>query len=175
MTLPNSIIIPHRARILRDIREQSAQQGVQLCETLKEFGRHHFSLSATYAQVVGSERVTTYTVNRAAYSVYLRLYHDSLERSFWGQLLWPKNTIVIANINFRDTRRGHGADFLRYLGRYAKSQNLDFIGIECAGPSLSQFAEKHRFLKFGDERTMLRNFIITPAALNNLPFLGSGN
>lgn len=81
---------------------------------------------------------------KAKFDLYIRIFEERHE--FWGG-----KAIVMSRIEFKDTRKGHGTDLLKFVTNFAREFQYDVIGIEqVSSPSIKQFADKHRFQRVGD-------------------------
>ncbi|GGP26817.1 hypothetical protein [Silvimonas amylolytica] len=55
---------------------------------------------------------------------------------------WPKNTLVIARLGFKETRYGHGARLLRFFLETQGVHGCSYIGIESANEKAVAFGMK---------------------------------
>lgn len=83
-----------------------------------------------YCRRLASARFHTVVVNRSKVQMYLRL----LIGEQGPQDFWPSRTLVIASIEFRETRTGHGRSLLKFLVQRAEKFGYDYIGVECTIP-----------------------------------------
>jgi hypothetical protein len=59
--------------------------------------------------------------------------------------LFPSDCLIIARINFRKERIGHGSHFVRFLAEIALKYGFKYIGIESTNHKSRSFAEKLGF------------------------------
>lgn len=78
--------------------------------------------------------------------LYLRLWPDAFVDAL-GPGYWPANTLVIARLEFADTRAGHGRALLEFFVNQAELHGYDKIALECTydGEGIQGFAKKFGF------------------------------
>lgn len=59
--------------------------------------------------------------------------------------LFPPDCLIIARIDFRKERIGHGAHFIRFLAKIAVKYGFKYIGIESVNEKSRTFTEKLNF------------------------------
>ena len=69
--------------------------------------------------------------------------------------LWDSETLVIARIEFRSIRKGHGRQFMTFLAECASLVGYNKIGIECTNESSQAFGERLGLQQHGDSNNML--------------------
>lgn len=69
------------------------------------------------------------------YDLYFRLFPNP-------EAGWPRETIVIARIGFKDTRKGHGRRLLTLIAELAPEIGYQNIAIESANDSSSAFGKR---------------------------------
>lgn len=113
-------------------------------ETLDSWLRQRFAISAKAVNLARLTRVgnLTYRYGRVG-ELYLRLWPVVDE----GIEYWPAKTLVIARLEFRDTRAGHGRALLEFLVSQAVPYGYENIALECThdGDDIQGFAKKFGF------------------------------
>ena len=108
------------------------------CDALDCFVRQRFAYKAPLANWNWG---STVNVNRAKVHLYLRLCPPSRQLSGG----WPEKTLVIAAIQFREQRTGHGRALLEFLVHQAARFGYDKIGVEEThdGDNIQGFVKKY--------------------------------
>ncbi|QZP26312.1 hypothetical protein [Pseudomonas mosselii] len=83
-----------------------------------------------------------------AYELYLKVTPPS--GGFWGE-----ETLVVARFGFKDRRKGHGTDFIRFLLSFAKDIGYTKIGLECTNQFSDAFGRKLGFQQYGEYNNLL--------------------
>jgi len=82
---------------------------------------------------------TTVKAETAKYDLYFRLFPNP-------KTIWPRDTLVIARINFKEQRKGHGRKLLTMLVDLSAEIGYDKIAIETTTSEASaRFAERFGF------------------------------
>lgn len=93
------------------------------------------------------DRVTrsgcTLNANRVQYDLYLRVLGHKTD-------FWPEGTLVIARIEFKNIKKGHGTALLRFLVEHADEVGYAHIAIECANENAQAFGVKLGFENYCD-------------------------
>ena len=118
---------------------------ISFSEKLDEWARQHFDIDPTITDVVHLNRIGTMECRHEdACSLYLRLWQPS-----FGDIdgHWPANTLVIASIEFANTRAGHGRALLEFLVPQAELYGYDKIALEQThdGDGIQGFVKKFGF------------------------------
>jgi len=101
-----------------------------------------------YRSRCANPRFPTVDIHRAAVRLYLR---------FNASETGPGITVIIAVIEFRDRRRGHGTQLLAKLVEMADRYGITSVGVEQTGPdpSIQNFVRKFGFKNHIDERNWI--------------------
>jgi hypothetical protein len=91
----------------------------------------------------------TIKANTRKYDIYLRLFPSP-------EAGWPRETLVLARIGFKDERKGHGRSLLTLITGLASEIGYKHIAIESANENSSAFGKRFG-LQPMDERE--RNWI----------------
>ena len=75
------------------------------------------------------------------YDIYLRLFPVP-------EAGWPRETLVIARIGFKQQRKGHGRNLMKLIASHASEVGYKYIAIEAANENSSAFGKR-----FGLETT----------------------
>jgi GNAT superfamily N-acetyltransferase len=124
---------------------------ISFTETLDSWLRQHFNIDANetdLANLTGSGNLDYryWISSKRACDLYLRLWPDAFVDAL-GPGYWPTNTLVIARIEFADTRAGHGRALLDFFVSQAEAYGYDKIALECTydGEGIQGFAKKFGF------------------------------
>lgn len=85
----------------------------------------------------------TICARRVKFDLYLRFRQKNL------------NAIVIARMGFRETQKGNGTNFLRFISELAVKYSIDEIILECINTESSKFGEKLGFVYTNNENMMI--------------------
>lgn len=93
-------------------------------------------------------RYPTVDISRAPLRLYLRFRPGGF---------WPDDSVVIASIEFRKQRRGHGAELLKKFVEMSDRYELNSVGIEQTGPdeSIQNFVRKFGFENHRNDQNWL--------------------
>ncbi|NUU34752.1 hypothetical protein [Pseudomonas sp. C2B4] len=86
-------------------------------------------------QRLGVGLTSTIKAYTMKYDLYLRMF----PRPEAG---WPRETLVIARIGFKDERKGHGRRLLTLMTELAPELGYKHIAIECANENSSAFGRR---------------------------------
>lgn len=122
---------------------------ISFTETLDTWLRLHFDIDVNetdLANLTGSGNLDYryWISNKRACDLYLRLWPPMYMDA---DTYWPENTLVIARIEFANTRAGHGRALLEFLVSQAELYGYDKIALECThdGEGIQGFAKKFGF------------------------------
>jgi GNAT superfamily N-acetyltransferase len=111
--------------------------------------RQHFDIDASETDLAnltlgGNLDYRYYISDKRACELYLRLWPNT---GIEGEGYWPADTLVIARMEFRDMRAGHGRALLEFLVSQAALYGYDKIALECTydGEGIQGFAKKFGF------------------------------
>lgn len=115
-----------------------------------------------YKRSCATPRFPTVDIIRAPVRIYLR---------FLPGEFGPEDSVVIANIEFRDRRRGYGTELLAKLVEMSCRYGLNSIGIEQTGldESIQIFVRKFGFENHVNKRNWLISVENLRARLEALP------
>lgn len=117
---------------------------ISFTEKLDSWLRQRFSIPSDATDLARLTRVgnLTYRYDRVG-ELYLRLWPVVDE----GIEYWPAKTLVIARLEFTDTRSGHGRALLAFLVTQAGTYGYQNIALECThdGDDIQGFANKFGF------------------------------
>lgn len=102
---------------------------------------------------------------RKKYDLMLRIYEDEIG--------WPKDSLIIARIQFVPERKGYGTHFLRWLTQIAEEFKLTTIWLERANPNAVAFGEKFGFHKSVKENMDLSALVDMSIETSSVPTLDS--
>lgn len=120
------------------------KQLVQICQELNEYLMKRFKYKSPPAYVTGGTNIINRP--RVKFSIYLRFFHERIYN------LWPPKTIIIAQLGFRETRKGNGTHFLSFLKDIALKYGYEHIGLENTNNESSAFAEHFKFQDLQEKR-----------------------
>lgn len=122
---------------------------VSFTEKLDGWLRQHFDIDASETDLAdltpsGNFGYRHYISDKRACDLYLRLWPPAYMEA---DGYWPANTLVIARLEFGDTRAGHGRAFLEFLVSQSALYGYDKIALECThdGEGIQGFAKKFGF------------------------------
>ncbi len=122
---------------------------ISFAEKLDDWLKRRFDIDVSVTDLVGitlggNLNCRHCISNKRALDLYLRLWPDVVME---GHGYWPANTLVIARMEFADTRAGHGRALLEFLVRQAKAHGYDKIALEHThdGDDIQGFAKKFGF------------------------------
>ena len=117
-----------------------------ICIELNEYLMARFKYKALPAYRTLNRGTNIITRRRVKFDLYLRFYYSQTPRQ-------PANTIVIARLGFRKTRKGNGTHFISFLKRIALKYDFEYISLECTNENSSAFAKHFDFKesKYGNE------------------------
>lgn len=122
---------------------------VSFTEKLDVWLRQHFAIDANETDLAdltpsGNLDYRYYTFDKKVCELYLRLWPPAYMEA---DGYWPTNTLVIARIEFGNTRAGHGRALLEFLVSQAEIYGYDKIALECTydGEGIQGFAKKFGF------------------------------
>ena len=117
-----------------------------ICIELNEYLMARFKYKALPAYRTLNRGTNIITRRRVKFDLYLRFYYSQTPRR-------PANTIVIARLGFRKTRKGNGTHFISFLKRIALKYDFEYISLECTNENSSAFAKHFDFKesKYGNE------------------------
>jgi hypothetical protein len=122
---------------------------VSFTEKLDVWLRQHFGIDASETDLAnltssGNLDYRYYAFNKRACDLYLRLWPPAYTEE---DGYWPANTLVIARIEFSNTRVGHGRALLEFFVSQAELYGYDKIALECThdGKGIQGFAKKLGF------------------------------
>lgn len=108
---------------------------VLFCSSLDEYLMHRYKYKTKPGFLAPS---FTIDVSRSLVYMYLRLKPNA---AFWGN-----DTLVIANLSFKQMRKGNGESLLRFLVNQATKIGFDNLGIEQVGSmAMLNFVQKFQF------------------------------
>jgi ribosomal protein S18 acetylase RimI-like enzyme len=116
---------------------------ISFAEKLDGWLRQRFAIDASAKKITSLTRVGNLDFRYdGAGGMYLRLW-PAIDREDY----WPKNTLVIASLEFADTRAGHGRALLEFFVSQAKFYGYDKIALEHThdGDDIQGFAKKFGF------------------------------
>lgn len=118
-----------------------------------------------YRSRCAKPRFPTVDINRAAVRLYLR---------FTASEIGPGNTVVIAAIEFRNQRRGHGTRLLAKLVEIANSYDITSVGVEQTScmSGIQNFARKFGFKNHINERNWIVSVDMLKERLGKVAELG---
>jgi hypothetical protein len=73
--------------------------------------------------------------------------------------IWDSETLVISRIGFKDRRRGHGRNFMKFLVACASILGYSKIGIECTNDSSDAFGRRFGLDGHGPHNHLLGSVI----------------
>lgn len=124
--------------------------GTQLLSELAPFLVKNFGYKERYVkQHLSRGLAATINAYTLKYDIYLRLFPSP-------KAGWPRETLVLARIGFKDERKGHGRRLLKLITGLASEIGYKHIAIECANENSSAFGKRFG-LQPMDERE--RNWI----------------
>jgi hypothetical protein len=85
----------------------------------------------------------TISARRVKFDLYLRFRQKN------------RNAIVIARMEFRETQKGNGTNFLRFISELTIKYSIDEIILECVNTESSKFGEKLGFVYLNNENMMI--------------------
>lgn len=103
------------------------------CEEINDFYKEELSYKIRVAKLSGINNIH---VSKGSNTLHLRFKPEG----YWGN-----KTVVISNISFNETRKGHGTNLLKFLVKKAQVYNYNMIGIEETNEASESFALKFRF------------------------------
>lgn len=136
----------------RKIAEENAKKILTL---LAPYLFREFSNSKNFG-----ESVMGHTVNAHGedYEFYLRVTPPP------GGI-WDSETLVISRIGFKERRRGHGRNFLKFLVECAPILGYRKIGMECTNNSSEAFGRKFGLQGHGPHNHLLGTVFAVASAL----------
>jgi hypothetical protein len=139
------LLSPPRTEAERE-EDRKAMSNAQLMRSLiapylaEQFGYKRNHVTGGLGPVV--------TARTAKYDLYLRV---TPSRGPWG----GGATLVIARIEFKPTRKGHGRRFMAFLVECADLVGYDKIGIESTNEESEAFGAKFGLVRHGDGNNLL--------------------
>ena len=120
----------------------------QICHELNEYLMKRFKYKSppTYITYTGT---TIINWSRVKFSIYLRFFYERIYN------LWPPKTIIIAQLGFRETRKGNGTHFLSFLKDIALRYGYEYIGLENTNDNSCAFAEHFNFQDIQEKKYYL--------------------
>lgn len=119
----------------------------QSCEALKfhlsEFLAERFNYKPRYVSQHLNRSFATVSAKTKKYDLYLRAFPRLHE-------FWPRESITIARIMFKERRAGHGRDLVKLLVELAPEFGYKFLTIESANENSSAFALRMGFTPYED-------------------------
>jgi GNAT superfamily N-acetyltransferase len=122
---------------------------ISFAEKLDGWLRQRFDIDSSVTDLVsitlaGNLDCRHYISNKRALDLYLRLWPDVFME---GHGYWPANTLVIARMEFSETRAGHGRALLKFFVQQADVYGYDKIALEHThdGDDIQGFAKKFGF------------------------------
>jgi len=97
-------------------------------------------------QTLGVGLTSTIKAYTMKYDLYLRLF----PRPETG---WPRETLVLARISFKEERKGHGRRLLTLITGLAPEIGYKHIAIECANENSSAFGRRFGLQPMEDRET----------------------
>lgn len=123
--------------------------GNRLISELQPFFQTNFGYSERHVKrhlnLGLTATVNAYTLK---YDIYLRLFPAP-------EAGWPRETLVIARIGFKQQRKGHGRNLLRLLTALAPEMGYKHIAIESANENSSAFGKRFGFKPLHSGRSWL--------------------
>jgi len=89
----------------------------------------------------------TLNASRKPFDLHFRV---NQQLDFWGN-----DVLVIARINFKPQRKGHGTSLLRFLSNASCLCGYTKIGIEHPNANSDKFAERFNFTKFKENHWII--------------------
>lgn len=120
-----------------DWREYTKQGCERLLGELTPYLMENFNYSERWVKrILHSGFGTTIKAKTAKYDLYFRLFPNP-------RTIWPRDTLVIAGINFKEQRKGHGRKLLAMLVDLSAEIGYDKVAIETTTSEASaSFAER---------------------------------
>lgn len=119
-----------------DWRNYARDSGGHLISRIAPFLVHSFGYKERYVkQHLNLGLTSTINAFTLKYDIYLRLF----PRPEAG---WPRETLVIARIGFKQQRKGHGRNLLILLAGLASEIGYKHIAIETANDNSSAFGRR---------------------------------
>lgn len=126
----------------RKLAEENAKKTLTL---LIPYLSREFSSSKGFGGSVMGHTVNAYGED---YEFYLRVTPPA------GGI-WDSETLVISRIGFKDRRRGHGENFMKFLVECAPILGYSKIGMECTNNSSEAFGRKFGLQGHGPHNHLL--------------------
>lgn len=96
-----------------------------------------------------------------AYELYLKVTPPSAG-------LWGEETLVVARFGFKERRKGHGTDFIRFLVACAKEIGYTKIGLECTNQLSDALGRKFGFQQYGEYNNLIGCVVAVSQKLNEI-------
>ncbi|MBK5410823.1 GNAT family N-acetyltransferase [Pseudomonas sp. TH34] len=121
----------------------------QSCEALTlhltEFLADRFTYKPRYVNQHLNRSFATVSAKTHKYDLYFRAFprpHD----------FWPRESITIARVMFKERRAGHGRSLIEMLVKLAPKFGYKYLSIECANENAAAFAQRMGFTRYEDGR-----------------------
>lgn len=129
-----------------ELEERRARANAELFATaLAPFLADHFSYKRNHVTLGLGALVNART---SKYDLYFRVTPP--KGGFW-----EPDTLVIARIEFKPARKGHGRRFMAFLVECADRIGYSKIGIESTNENSEAFAAKFGLVRHGDKNNLL--------------------
>ncbi|WP_338487328.1 hypothetical protein VRB78_14815 [Pseudomonas trivialis] len=121
----------------------------QSCEALKphltEFLADRFAYRPRYINQHLNRSFATVSAKTHKYDLYFRAFPRPHE-------FWPRESITIARIMFKELRAGHGRGLIEMLVKLAPKFGYKYLTIESANDNCAAFAQRMGFTSYEDGR-----------------------
>lgn len=116
-----------------------------LAPHLADYLAAHFSYKPRYVKQSLNPSFSTISAFTLKYDLYFRAFPRPDE-------FWPRESITIARIMFKERRSGHGRALIEMLVNLAPEFGYKFLTIESANKNAAAFARQMGFTPFDKER-----------------------
>lgn len=128
----------------------------QTCEALQlylsDYLTERFAYKPRYVNQHLNRSFATISANTHKYDLYFRAFprpHD----------YWPRESITIARIMFKERRAGHGRDLIKMLVKLAPEFGYRYLTIESANENSAAFAQRMGFTSYDDGRNWVGSIV----------------